>query len=50
MIMGLTAFPASFMAGILWDQIHMFAPFLLSLILTAAAMILLIFVRPVKKT
>jgi len=46
MVMGLTAFPASFMAGILWDQIHIFAPFFLSLVLTGLAGILLIFVQP----
>lgn len=40
MVMGLFAFPASFIAGILWDSFHIFAPFYLSIILTIVAIIL----------
>jgi len=45
MIIGLSAFPASFIAGLLWDKINMFAPFYLSIGLTLTASILLFFVR-----
>ncbi|MDW7760790.1 MAG: MFS transporter [Acidobacteriota bacterium] len=45
MVIGLSALPASLAAGILWDRIALWAPFSLSLVLTAAAAILLIFVR-----
>ena len=45
MIVGLCAFPASFIAGILWETLGMFAPFYLSLALTIIASILLIFVK-----
>lgn len=45
MVIGLSALPASLAAGILWDRIALWAPFSLSLVLTAAAATLLIFVR-----
>lgn len=45
MVIGLSALPASLAAGILWDRIALWAPFSLSLVLTAAAAILLMFVR-----
>jgi MFS family permease len=41
MITGLFALPASFLAGILWDRIGTFAPFLFSFFLTILALILL---------
>jgi MFS family permease len=44
MVVGLCALPASVVAGILWDQINLFAPFFLSLVLTAFSMILLLFI------
>jgi MFS family permease len=49
MIMGLCAFPASFLAGLLWDRFGRAVPFLLSLALTAAAGILLVFVKETAK-
>jgi len=45
MVVGLCAFPASFIAGILWETLGMFAPFYLSLALTIIASILLIFLK-----
>jgi MFS family permease len=45
MITGLSALPASFIAGILWTSFGMFAPFYLSLILTVLAGTLLVFVK-----
>jgi len=45
MITGLFALPASFMAGVLWITFGGFAPFYLSLILTATASLLLLFVK-----
>jgi MFS family permease len=45
MIVGLSALPASFLAGVLWDRIGISAPFVLSLALTAAAGVLLVFVK-----
>ncbi len=41
MTMGLFAFPASFVAGILWDSFNIFAPFYLSIILTLISSVLL---------
>jgi MFS family permease len=41
MISGLFSLPASFLAGILWDKIGLFAPFSFSLFLTISALILL---------
>ena len=45
MVIGLSAFPASFIAGLLWDKINMFAPFYLSICLTVLASILLLFTK-----
>lgn len=45
MVIGLSAFPASFIAGLLWDKINMFAPFYLSIGLTLTASILLLFIK-----
>jgi len=45
MITGLFALPASFVAGVLWENLESFAPFYLSLILTAVASLLLLFVK-----
>jgi MFS family permease len=45
MITGLCALPASFMAGILWTTLGMFAPFYFSLALTVLAGVMLTFVK-----
>ncbi len=45
MVIGLCAFPASLAAGFFWDKAGRQAPFFLSLGLTAAAAVLLVFVR-----
>jgi hypothetical protein len=45
MVVGFCALPASFIAGLLWESFGRFAPYYLSLALTAAAASLLIFVR-----
>lgn len=45
MVVGLCAFPASFLAGLLWEARGPAAPFALSLGLTAVAALLLVFVR-----
>jgi MFS family permease len=45
MVIGLCALPASLIAGLLWERMGMFAPFLFSLGLTAAAFCLLFFVK-----
>lgn len=45
MVVGLCALPASFIAGILWDGINIYAPFYLSLGLTVIAILLLLFVK-----
>jgi MFS family permease len=45
MVVGLTALPASILAGLLWDRIGRLAPFILSLGLTAVAATLLFFVK-----
>jgi MFS family permease len=44
LVVGLAALPASLVAGALWDRFGMFMPFYLSLILTAIASVMLIFV------
>lgn len=49
MLIGLIALPASLIAGILWDGIGLKAPFVLSLLLTLVALILLFFVREPKE-
>lgn len=48
MIMGIIAFPASLVAGILWTVFGSAAPFYLSLTLTLTALILIFFVREKK--
>jgi MFS family permease len=45
MVIGLAAFPASLIAGILWDKAGRQAPFFLSLGLTGVAALLLLFVK-----
>ena len=45
MVTGLCALPASLTAGLLWDRIGMFTPFFLSLGLTTASIVMLIFVK-----
>ncbi len=45
MVIGLCALPASFIAGVLWEVVGMFAPFTLSLTLTVVSGIMLFFVR-----
>ncbi|MBS3819299.1 MFS transporter [bacterium] len=45
MITGLFTFPASFVAGILWESIGMLGPFYFSLALTTVASLLLVFVK-----
>ncbi len=45
MVIGLFAFPASFLAGVLWDKIDIVAPFYLSIILTLISLILIMFIK-----
>ncbi len=45
MVTGLCAFPASFLAGVLWEIFGRQAPFYLSLLLTGISAIMLIFVK-----
>ena len=45
MVVGLCALPASFLAGLLWEEIGPAAPFALSLVLTALSTLLLFFVK-----
>lgn len=45
MVTGLFTFPASFIAGILWESLGMYAPFYFSLGITVIASILLLFVK-----
>jgi MFS family permease len=49
MVVGLCALPASLAAGLLWETVGVIAPFMLSLGLTAAAFVLLLFVREPKQ-
>jgi MFS family permease len=49
MVIGLCAFPASLVAGLLWDKAGRNAPFCLSLGLTVAAALLLLFVRETRR-
>jgi MFS family permease len=49
MVIGLCAFPASLLAGFLWDKAGKRTPFFVSLGLTALAALLLLFVRETKK-
>jgi hypothetical protein len=48
MVVGLMALPASLIAGLLWQNSGMFAPFYFSLALTVLAFVVLIFVRESK--
>ncbi|MDD5654178.1 MAG: MFS transporter [Candidatus Omnitrophica bacterium] len=48
MVIGLCALPASLVAGMLWDKMGRLIPFYLSLGLTVAAVIMLIFVKEPK--
>ena len=48
MVIGLCAFPASLMAGLLWDKINILAPFYLSLGFTILATIMLLFVNEIR--
>jgi len=50
MVIGLCAFPASLIAGLLWDKINLLAPFYLSLGLTIIAGILMLFVKEPKSS
>ena len=50
MCIGLCALPASIIAGILWDTMGKTTPFILSLILTLIAVIILYFVKENKKS
>jgi MFS family permease len=45
MVIGLCALPASFIAGILWETIGIFAPFYFSLFLTLISGMMLVFAR-----
>lgn len=45
MVVGLCAFPASLIAGLLWEKAGLYAPFYLSAGLTIAAVILLFFIK-----
>ena len=49
MVLGLCAFPASFLAGILWDKVSKFAPFYFALSMTVIAIFLLMFVKETKE-
>ncbi len=49
MAIGLCALPSSLIAGILWDQVNMYAPFYLSLGLTVLSLVLLFFVKEKKE-
>jgi MFS family permease len=50
MVIGLCALPASLVAGLIWEKAGVFAPFALSLALTALAALLLLFVKETKRT
>jgi hypothetical protein len=45
MVIGLCSLPASLIAGILWDQFGLAAPYALSLVFTGFAGFLLLFLR-----
>ncbi len=49
MIVGVCALPASFLAGVLWEKWGAPAPFIFSLVLTLAGMVMLAFVPDTKK-
>jgi MFS family permease len=48
MLVGLCAFPSSFIAGILWEKVSIFAPFYFSLFLTFFSLLSLFFVKEKK--
>jgi MFS family permease len=48
MIIGLFAFPASFVAGILWDKINIYAPFYFSIVLTLTSIVMLLKIKETK--
>ncbi|HAH19478.1 MAG: hypothetical protein A2Y00_10150 [Omnitrophica WOR_2 bacterium GWF2_43_52] len=48
MVIGLSALPASLIAGLLWDKVSIVSPFYLSLTLTIISLIFLIFVKEAK--
>ncbi len=50
MLVGLTALPASLIAGILWDSVSFKAPFVFSLCLTTVAFFLLFFIHNPKES
>jgi MFS family permease len=50
MVIGLCALPASLVAGLIWEKAGAFAPFALSLALTALSALLLLFVKETKRT
>jgi len=45
MVIGFCALPASLIAGVLWDTLGVFSPFYLSLFLTVASAVMLLFVK-----
>jgi hypothetical protein len=45
MIIGLCALPASLIAGVLWEVVGIFAPFVVSLALTTVSGVMLLFVK-----
>lgn len=50
MVTGLCALPASFLAGLLWDQVDSHAPYAFSLALTLVSALLLVFVKEKRET
>jgi MFS family permease len=48
MVIGLFAFPASYLAGILWDKINIYAPFYFSIILTLLSILMLLRIKETK--
>jgi MFS family permease len=49
MVIGLCALPASLVAGLIWEKAGAFAPFALSLALTALSALLLLFVKETRR-
>jgi hypothetical protein len=45
MVIGFVALPSSVVAGLLWDNISLLAPFYFSLLLSAISIVLLFFVK-----
>jgi MFS family permease len=45
MVIGILALPSSFMAGVLWVNVSLFAPFCFSLGLTLLSIVMLLFVK-----